>query len=294
MPGCRITNRWLHGTGGTGQGDLFYLFAADPGFMNMHRFIFFCMVLLSGLVFCAACTSSDTQGGTGIPTEQVTRIGTPVTSVSPSGPGPSLTPASAAVTDQSTPVPQETTVKVTTPWIQKAYGKNALDDPRIVLEKLTKKSMAFDIPDCGMRQVFPEAAADPAYGIRQPSPRLVMLTEDRITAFFQAYAKNTAGDPNLEPYIDPNTIGGAQCNGVPGNPKWNFVRINATLIPRNARPSEYGIGINLKSGDTVVDQLALNATLVLEQPVFVVRYIPLKTEEMDAFDSMEMVFLRKG
>jgi len=44
----------------------------------------------------------------------------------------------------------------------------------------------------------------------------------------------------------------------------------------------------------VVEQFTLNQTLIIDQPVFIARYVPLKTEEMDSFDSIEMVFLKKA
>jgi hypothetical protein len=151
--------------------------------------------------------------------------------------------------------------------------------------------MVFDIPDCGMREVFPQAAGDPGYGIRQPVPQLVLLTEEEIDAFIDAHQSNRY--PDNERHVDPTTIGGPACAGVPANPTWNFVRVNATLMPRNARPGDYDIGINVRSRGDVAAQVRLNRTFILDQPVVLVQYIPLRVDEMDAFDSIELVFAKK-
>jgi hypothetical protein len=168
-----------------------------------------------------------------------------------------------------------------------------MSDPRIVLLTYDKECMAFNIPDCGMRVAFPQAAGDFGYGIRQPVPKLLMLTEEEIGAFTDTYSIVDKRYPDSERRIDPNAIGGASCAGVPANPVWNFVRVNATLMPRNGRPGEYDIGINFRSRRDVIAQVTMNQTFILDQPVIIVRYIPLKVEEMDAFNSIGLVFARR-
>jgi hypothetical protein len=145
-----------------------------------------------------------------------------------------------------------------------------------------------------MREAFPQVAGDPDYGIQKKVPKLVMLTPEEIDEFQNRYSSRSGQYPDTERYLDPNSIGGARCAGVPADPRWNFVRINATLIPRNARPGEYDIGINVRSHGTIIGQMRMNRTFIIEEPVIFVRYIPLKLEEMDAFDSIEMVFSRRG
>jgi len=196
-------------------------------------------------------------------------------------------PATTAITPLATPVP------VTPTWIPKAYGRDAVDEPQVLLLSFVKEAKYYDIPDCGMRVAFPEVAGDPLYGIRQKDPKLVMFTHEEIDTFEKTYESHPAISSGSERYIDPNSIGGASCAGVPAYPKWNFIRINATLIPRNARPGEYDIGINVRSHGTVIAQLRMNRTFALEHPVIFVRYVPLKLEEMDAFDSIELVYARR-
>jgi len=149
-----------------------------------------------------------------------------------------------------------------------------------------------------MRAAFPGAAADPEYGISGRNGKLVAYTEDQMRTFLAANAITTVNeiqvDPNLTNYIDPNTLGGAACSGTVSTPTWNFVLINATIMGRNARPSEYAIGFNVRSRGNVVAQIRADRNMTLDQPAFFALYVPLKTDETDLFDGVEMVFRKKG
>jgi hypothetical protein len=163
-----------------------------------------------------------------------------------------------------------------------------------VLLTFVKECFIFDIPDCAMRAIFPEAAGDPAYGIRQPVPKLVMIPDTEISAFLRANAGEYADDPNPHLHINANALGGTACSGgAPGTPKWNFVRVNATLMPRNARAGEYDIGMNIRSRGVVVTQIRESAWFEIDRPVIIARYIPLTQTEMEYFDSIDLVFARK-
>jgi hypothetical protein len=276
----------------------FNISQTDPGLTNMNGIVVTCSVLVIGLLCCAGCTSTEAPETPVPAVPQATIIQTSTVTTADSV--PAATPPAAPIipaTADATPAistPVGTPVPVTPTWIQESYGKDAMSDPRIVLLTFDKECMAFDIPDCGMRVAFPQAAGDPGYGIRQPVPKLLMLTEEEIDAFTDTYSIVDKRYPDSERRIDPNAIGGASCAGVPANPVWNFVRVNATLMPRNARPAEYDIGINVRSRRDVIAQVTMNRTFILDQPVIIVRYIPLKVEEMDAFDSIGLVFARRG
>ncbi|MDO9323674.1 MAG: hypothetical protein Q7T80_01825 [Methanoregula sp.] len=145
-----------------------------------------------------------------------------------------------------------------------------------------------------MRTIFPQAANDTTYGIRQRVPKLIALSDDQINLFTQGFWETNTEDPSFNRSVESFLLGGSWCSGVPAYPTWNVVRINATLIPRNGNPADYTIGINVKSHGSVIEQFKINQTLIIDQPVFIARYVPLKTEEMDSFDGIEMVFLKKA
>ncbi len=136
-----------------------------------------------------------------------------------------------------------------------------------------------------MKEVFPEAAQDPGYGIRQPEPELIALSPDQMDAFLQKLPEGYNGEASL--------AGGDGCAAAPMSPGWNFVKIEGTIIPRNARPAEYDIGINVSSRGRVIDQIRMTETLTLEQPFSFERYVPLRSDEMDLFDGIGLVFGRK-
>lgn len=261
--------------------------------MHVHTSALSCIFLAVCLVFCSACISSDIPEAGEVPL-QIIPTGTPalVTPAITQYLSPSPTQEEVTV-NTSMSVPVGTPLPVTTTWIPKSTGRDAIDEPRIVLLGFVKEVKSYDIPDCGMREAFPKVAGDPAYGIRQKVPKLLMLTPEEIDEFQNRYSSHSGKFPDTERYLDTNSIGGARCTGVTADPRWNFVRINATLIPRNARPGEYDIGINVRSHGTIIEQVRLNRTFVIEEPIIFVRYIPLKLEEMDAFDSIELVFSRR-
>jgi hypothetical protein len=278
-----------------GFSDPFKVFPAHPGSMNVSGFRFMTIVLLAGMIFCGGCSSKTVPEAAPAITPQAAPTGTAAAEITRTAVPLSLLPAPAVTGVQNISLaPSETPVAVTTTWIEKTYGKDAMENPQIVLLNSVKGAKIYDIPDCGMRVAFPQAAGDPAYGIRQTVPKLILLTPEEMDTFETTYSTHPGRYPDTEKYIDPNAIGGAPCAGVPADPRWNFVRINATLIPRNARPQEYDIGINVRSHGVVIEQLQMNQTFVIEQPVIFVRYIPLKIEEMDVFDSIELVFSRRG
>jgi hypothetical protein len=54
------------------------------------------------------------------------------------------------------------------------------------------------------------------------------------------------------------------------------------------------MGINVRSHGRVIEQFRMNMTLIIDQPVIFTRYVPLRSDEMDLFDSIEMVFSKRS
>jgi hypothetical protein len=261
--------------------------------MSRGSVIILSLILAAGLLCSTGCTTLQEPAGVlndtpyDIPESLTPPTGTPgvVTEMPPGFPGPVVSPL--------LPTQNETQGPATPTRIPRLYGKDAMDNPRIELFAVKKESMTFDIPDCGMRAAFPQAAGDPGYGIRQPVPKLLLLDEEEIENFFATYEDTVTRYPDNERYVDPLAIGGPACSGVVATPFWNFVRINATFIPRNARPGEYDIGFDIISHGVEIEQLRMNRSFVLDDPIILVLYIPLRVDEMDAFDSIRPVFARR-
>ncbi len=262
--------------------------------MNVKSSLVLCTLLVAGLVICAGCMSAKPPENARVSTPSITPTGTLAASVPVPPSLATPVPTAEKITTVTTTVPAAIPAPVTTTWIEKSYGYASADDPQIVLLSIDKNYFGFSVPDCAMRTIFPEAANDTTYGIQQRVPKLIALTEDQITIFTGGFGGTTTEDPSFNRSVESFLLAGRWCAGVPAYPTWNVVRINATLIPRNGNPTDYLIGINMMSHGSVVEQFTLNRTLILDQPVFIARYVPLKTEEMDAFDSVELVFLKKA
>lgn len=250
------------------------------------------LVLAAVLVFSSGCTAPASPEKT----PAVTPAPTPVSAQ------PSVQTSPVPIPATTRPVVVATTAPAAAPapaatWIPRSSEAASVDNPHTVFLDFTKSYFRVTIPDCGMKAVFPAAAGDPRYGLQQASPRLVMFTDNDILAFITANPKPNAGNfevsPYLDHYVDTNTLGGERCAGVTASPTWNFVLINATLMPRNARPAVYDIGINVRSHGKVVEQLRFSETFVLDQPVVIARYVPMKTTEMDDFEGIELVYAKK-
>ena len=258
--------------------------------------VFLCIVMVSALVFCAGCSSFGGTQDTPVVTHPVSLDQTPETPVPAASPPAVTIPAEMVVrantstTSAAVPVP-------TTTGIQKSSALDAADDPYVAVLEFEKNYFLATIPDCGMRAAFPEVAGKAGYGLDKQAPELVALSEEQMLDFLKAnarpYVTDFQVDRYIDNYIDPNTLGGVRCAGVPATPAWNFILINANIVPRNARPASYDIGINVRSKGTVAAQLKTEKTLTLDQPVIFTLYVPMKTTEMDSFDSIEMVFAKK-
>lgn len=253
------------------------------------------ILLVVPLLVSAGCLSGSGERGTPVTTTTaapaaITQSATVLVTL----PAPTLPPAETAAVSTAGPEVSSTTTPAAT-WVVPTY--DATGDPRIIVLNFQKEYFNADLPDCGMRKFFPETAGDPGYGIASRQGTLVAYSEEEIRTFIEANAVTNVttveAGRRITDYIEPATVGGPACSGMVSTPRWNFVLINATIIGRNAHPAEYAIGFNVRSKGVVVAQIRADRTLTLDTPAIFALYVPLKTTEMERFDSVEMVFARK-
>jgi hypothetical protein len=136
--------------------------------------------------------------------------------------------------------------------------------------------LASDIPGCDMKELFPAYANDPAYGIEQPVPKLSTLSASEMRAFIRDH---TVGSNENSAFK-----GSYNCKGVSMSPNWNFAEIHATITSRIARPATYEISLIIKSRGTNSTIFTSQENLTPDQPLTLVRYIPMKLDEMELLD----------
>ena len=133
-----------------------------------------------------------------------------------------------------------------------------------------------------MKEIFPAIAYDPEYGIEQPVPKLSSVSAAEIRSFIKDY---TVGSNQNSPFK-----GIYGCQGVAMSPNWNFAEISASITPRNARPATYEISLIMKSQGKNSTVFTTQETLTPDQPFAFVRYIPMKTDEMELLDIPYITF----
>jgi hypothetical protein len=74
------------------------------------------------------------------------------------------------------------------------------------------------------------------------------------------------------------------------SPNWNFAEIHATITPRNARPAMYEISLIMKSRGRNITIFTTRENLTPDQPFALVRYIPMKLDEMELLDIPYVTF----
>jgi hypothetical protein len=136
--------------------------------------------------------------------------------------------------------------------------------------------VASDIPGCDMKELFPTYANDPAYGIEQPVPKLSTLSAPEMRAFIRDH---TVGSNENSAFK-----GSYSCQGVSMAPDWNFAEFHATVTSRIARPALYEISLIVKSRGMNITIFTTRENLTPEQPLTLVRYIPMKLDEMELLD----------
>jgi hypothetical protein len=183
---------------------------------------------------------------------------------------------------------------------------NSVNNPYQEYLHVTKNYLAYPINNCDMKIYFPDVAGDPAYGLSASPAKVRGISPDEMEAFLRKNTEvpendyyNSTGDPQYSPekvkLKDRKFLIHNVCLNQVADPQWNFVEVAVHIIPRNARPAEYTIGINVLSyGEKIVAQITTDKILTLEQPEDLTVYIPLKTNDMDRFTGASLVYRKNN
>jgi hypothetical protein len=166
----------------------------------------------------------------------------------------------------------------------------------------TVNYLSYPISNCDMQLYFPDVAGDSAYGLSVSPAKVIGLSSYQMEKFLRENTEipvndyyNSTGDPQYNPenvkLKDRKIISHPGCLNEVVDPQWNFIEVAIHIIPRNARPTNYTIGINILSyGENIVAQLTTDKTLTLDQPEDLTVYIPLKTNDMSRFTGASLVY----
>jgi uncharacterized membrane protein len=155
--------------------------------------------------------------------------------------------------------------------------KTAADDPWV--ENFHMETYRYDIPECIMKQVFPDIVNDPNYGIQSAHPKLVGLSAEQWNAFHSDWETwNTTGLSQ--------TFNVSKCQNVPISENttwsaWDIAYVGARIIPRNGNPSDYTIIITLGAEGKSGAQIITNKTLTMDQPITIESWVPIRRSEID-------------
>jgi hypothetical protein len=133
-----------------------------------------------------------------------------------------------------------------------------------------------------MKEIFPAFANDHDYGIEQPVPKLSSVSAAEIRSFIRDYTQGSNENSLFK--------GIYGCQGVSMSPNWNFAEISASITPRNARPANYEISLIIKSQGKNITVFTTQENLMPDQPIALVRYIPMKTDEVELLDIPYITF----
>lgn len=227
------------------------------------------MISIAALLLAAGCTTPA-----GPVTPQTTA---PVT------PGDTLP---VTVSPSPAPLPSGTAVSLPPedPGYTTQATRVAADDPYTEYFHIRKRTFNFPLPDCFMRNAFPAISWD-NYGIRQVAPALAVVSEDDYYTFLR---RHTEGNAESTPLKTP-----AACAGSGPGPTWNFVAVQFTVAPRNIRAADYAVTGNVLSDGKIVAKVETVKRMVLDEKVTFVWYIPVRTDELDLFDTLQISYARR-
>ena len=238
----------------------------------MKKITLLLVLLLPGMILFAGCSGPATPGpvakGTTSPPIP------PATIVVTAIPSSELT---LSGTSQPGHLPTDTLTTVPTTRI-------ASDNPHLEYLNVTKKTFADPLPSCLMANAFPAVAANPLYGINQVVPKLTALSDDDYQAFLRKYTEGKAENTPLKSL--------PACQGSVAEPTWNFIEIQVVLDPTNFQPSNYTITEEVHSGGKVIAQFATDQQLFINQQLSLKSYVPIRTSEIDLFDSVGLTYTR--
>jgi hypothetical protein len=187
----------------------------------------------------------------------------------------------------TTPVPgttriqNQTTPTTTTPTVEPSLRTREID-PYVNSIGFTSYYFSFDIPGCDMNEIFPAFANDPEYGIEQPVPKLSTISAAEIRAFIRDHTMRSSENSPFK--------GSYSCQGVSMSPNWNFAEISAAITPRNARPATYEISLIMRAKGQNITVFTTRENLTPDQRIALVRYIPMKTDEIELLDRADITF----
>lgn len=246
-------------------------------------------LLIAGVVI-GGCTSPATPAAVATPsltTEPAVSITAgPATVVVPESAAPQTT-GGAGTTATSLAVttvpPAKGVSTIATPAFQVTKASVA-SDPYV--EKFTLTKVDYGISDCIMSQAYPEITEDPDYGINSASPKLVGIPNEKWEIFYDVYTSGKSSGY----YI----ISFSKCEDIPETDAktWDFAHIEAKLLPRNAKPSDYSIIITLSANGRDVSQLVQNETLTLERRLIIDTWVPIKRTQIDRLGNPSINFNR--
>jgi hypothetical protein len=237
----------------------------------MKKITILLVLLLAGIILTAGCSSPQSPAVT--PT---------VTSIPASPPATIMTtgPVSPEPSPSSTASPAHPSFGMTTV----ATTRIASDNPHLDYLNIRKRTFVDPLPNCLMENALPAVAKDPAYGIQQLEPKLTALSEDDYLVFLRKYTEGNAENTTLKSL--------PVCQGSVAEPTWNFIEVRILIDPTNIQPSNYTITQEVRSGDKVVARFVTDQHLIINQQLSLISYIPIRTSEVDLFDSVSLTYTR--
>jgi hypothetical protein len=237
----------------------------------MKKITILIILLLAGIILTAGCSSpvspAVTPTATSIPAS-------PHATVMTTGPvSPELSPSATA--SPAHPPFGVTTVATT---------RIASDNPHLDYLNIRKRTFIDPLPNCLMENALPGVAKDSQYGIQQIVPKLTALSEDDYLVFLRKYTEGNAENTTLKSL--------PVCQGSVAEPTWNFIEVRILLDPTNIQPSNYTITQEIRSGGKVVTRFVTDQHLIINQQISLISYIPIRTSEVDLFDSVSLTYTR--
>ncbi len=247
-----------------------------PSLGSMQKRMVILFIALGIFMLVAGCTMlPQSKNTTSQPTVSVQKTATETVAVqTPQTLVTTLVPDTTLAQNQTVP----TTVPSVTPTLRE--GDTIL--PYVSNLAFKDYYLATDIPGCDMKELFPAYANDPAYGIEQPVPKLSTIAESEMRTFVR--------DHTLLGSESSAFKGSFSCKGVSMSPDWNFAQIHATITPRIAKSATYEISYIMKSRGKNITVFTSQETLTPDQPLNLVRYIPMKLDEMELLDIPYVTF----
>ncbi len=179
------------------------------------------------------------------------------------------------------PVPETTRPATPAPTTEPSLQKREID-PYVNSIGFDSYYFSFDIPGCDMKEIYPAYANDPEYGIEQSAPKLSTLSAAEIRAFIRDHTLRSSENSPFK--------GSYSCQGVSMSPNWNFAEVSAAITPRNARPATYEISLIMRAKGENITVFTTRENLTPDQRIAIVRYIPMKTDEIELLDRADITF----